>query len=211
MTEISLTRSLSAAAAGFSWRSRGRRYCPTSLGASRQARSPSISDGDFIAEIYATGRLAPREAGHRDLLTVLSIVDGKVTAGTLQVSNSVTAAPEMLQLSRDGRTAFVTERLGERPEGGETVRDLPPGRRLFAIDLADKANPRLADTAGIAAFPEGLSVSPRCGTRIAVVSNTPDASFVQIVPYAGGRFGEVARFDLTDLGIGGAHPVHAAA
>jgi hypothetical protein len=162
----------------------------------------AISDGDFVSQSYVTGRLAPRERHYRDLLTVLSIVNGKITTGTLPVSNSVTAAPEILELSRDGLTAFVTERLGERPTGGETVRDLPPGRRLFAIDLTNKTTPRIADIAEIAAFPESLSISPD-GTRVAVVSNTPEASFVQIVSYAGGRFGPVARFDLADLGITG--------
>ncbi len=161
-----------------------------------------ISDGDFVGQTYATGRLAPREAGHRDLLTVLSIANGRITTGTLPVSNSVTAAPEILAITRDGRTAFITERLGERPKEGETLRDLPPGRRLFAVDLSNKSAPRLADTAEIAAFPDGLSLSPD-GSRIAVVSNAPEASFVQIVPYANGRFGPVTRFDLAEGGITG--------
>ena len=133
---------------------------------------------------------------------MLSIADGKVVTGTIPVSNSVTSAPEILQLTRDGRTAFVAERLGERPERGDTVRDLPPGRRLFAIDLAEIPAPRLADTAEIGAFPEALSVSPD-GRRVAVVSNTPEASLVQIAAYGEGRFGAVARFDLAQLGITG--------
>jgi hypothetical protein len=120
----------------------------------------------------------------------------------LPVSNSVTATPEVLALTRDGRVAFVTERLGERRDGDETIRDLQPGRRLLAIDLTDKAAPRLTDTAEVADFPEGLSVSPDA-TRLAVVSNTPEASFVQIVPYAEGRFGTVAHFDLINYGITG--------
>lgn len=51
-----------------------------------------ISDGDVLAQTYATGRLAPREAGYRDLLTVLSITDGEIITRTLTVSNSVTAS-----------------------------------------------------------------------------------------------------------------------
>ncbi|WP_245468508.1 MULTISPECIES: lactonase family protein [unclassified Mesorhizobium] len=166
------------------------------------SRIAVISDGDFVAQTYATGQLAPREAGFRDMLTIVSIVDGKVVTGTVPVSNSVTAAPEILQLTADGQTAFVTERLGERSDEGDTVRDLPPGKRLFGIDLSDGAAPRLADTAEIAAFPEALSVSPD-GRHVAVVSNTPEASFVQIIGYAEGRFGSVTRFNLADLGITG--------
>lgn len=172
------------------------------LGRLSAGRVAAISDGDFVAQSYATGRLSPREAGHRDVLTVLSLREGRVVTGSLPLSNSVTAAPEILRLSPDGRTAFVTERLGERPRQGETVRDLPPGRRLFAVDLAEPVTPRLADTVEVAAFPEGLALSPD-GGRVAVVSNTAEGSFVQVVDYAEGRFGPVARFDLGALGIMG--------
>ncbi len=165
----------------------------------------AISDGDFVGQTYATGLLAPADGDYRDLLTVLSIVDGNVVTGTLPVSNSVTAAPEILALAPDGRTAFVTERLGERRNGNTTVRDLPPGNRLFAVDLNDKVNPRLADTADVAVFPEALAVSPD-GGRVAVVSNTAEASFVQIIRYTGGHFGNVTRFDLAASGITGDNP-----
>lgn len=165
----------------------------------------AISDGDFVAQSYATGRLAPRAAGYRDQLTVLGVADGRVVAGSTDVSNSVTAAPEILQLTDDGRTAFVVERLGGRTPQSEKVADLPPGRRLFAVDLTNKTAPRLTDTLEIAAFPEALSVHPN-GRRIAVVSNTPQASFVQIVDFANGRFGTAARFDLADLGVTGSAP-----
>ncbi len=109
-----------------------------------------ISDGEFVAQTYAMGRLAPAGAGLRDRLTILTIEDGTVRTASLNVSNSVTAAPEVIALTPDGATAFVVERLGERPAGGETVRDLSPGNRLFAVDLSDKANPVIADTIEIA-------------------------------------------------------------
>jgi DNA-binding beta-propeller fold protein YncE len=168
-------------------------------------RIVAISDGDFTSATYTTGQLAPVAAGHRDQLTVLTRQNGRFVAGRLPVSNSVTAAPEVLTLTPDGRTAFVVERLGQRPQGGTTARDLPPGRHLFAIDLSDAAAPRLADTADVAAFPEALAVSPD-GRRVAVVSNTEAGSFVQLATFADGRFGPVQRFDLAQLGVTGAAP-----
>jgi hypothetical protein len=162
----------------------------------------AISDGDFVGQTYATGRLAPVEAGHRDLLTVLSIADGKVRTGSLPVSNSVTSAPEILALTSNGDTALVTERLGQRPQGGTMVRDLPSGNRLFAVDLSDRTTPRLADAVEVASFPEALAVSPD-DRRVAVVSNTPEASLVQIVSLSDGRFGDVTRFDLANHGVTG--------
>jgi sulfur carrier protein ThiS len=164
-----------------------------------------VSDGDFVGQSYATGQLAPREGGHRDLLTVLSIVSGKVTRAQIPVSNSVTAAPEILALAPDGNTAFVIERLSERPEGGDQVRDLAPGRRLFAIDLSTRASPQIAASAEIEVFPEALSLSPD-GARIAVVSNMPAASVIQILSYRDGHFGGISRFNLADLGITGSAP-----
>lgn len=172
------------------------------LGVISAGRIAVISDGDFIAGTYANGVLSRPEAAHSDVLTILSIVNGKVTQSTLPVSNSVTAAPEALELTPDGRTAFVIERLGERPKGATTVKELPPGNRLFAVDLADPAKPRLADTAEVGIHPEGLAVSPD-GRRVAVVSNTATESLLQIVTYENGKFGTVARFNLSELGVTG--------
>lgn len=160
----------------------------------------AISDGDFTGQTYADGRLAPADAGHRDLLTVLGLVDGRLVTGHLPVSNSVTSAPEVLALAPGARTAFVTERLGERPRDAETVSDLPPGNRLFAVDISNPARPRLADTARVAQFPEALAVHPE-GHLVAVVSNTPESSFVQLVPYARGSFGPVKRIELAGPGV----------
>jgi len=178
---------------------------PDLAGRIAAGRIAVISDGDFVAASYANGRLAPLEAGHRDLLTILTRRGTEIVRGSLPISNSVTAAPEILRLSPDGRTAFVTERLGGREPGDMTARDLPTGTRLFAVDLDDPAQPRLADTAQVAGFPEGLALSPD-GRRVAVVSNPAEGSFVQIVDYAGGRFGPVARFDLAVLGVTGDAP-----
>ncbi|WP_405181995.1 hypothetical protein OG225_13455 [Nocardia sp. NBC_01377] len=39
-------------------------------------RVVAISDGDYLASTYADGVLPPADAGHRDLLTATSIIDG---------------------------------------------------------------------------------------------------------------------------------------
>ncbi|MET0385738.1 MAG: hypothetical protein ABW321_07250 [Polyangiales bacterium] len=161
-----------------------------------------ISDGDYVAASYGTGELAPLDAGHRDLLSVLSVRDGELVRGELAISSSVTASPEVLALSPDGRTAFITERLGERAEGDTLVSQLAPGRRLFAVDVSDPAAPRLSDTTEVAAFPEALAVSPD-GQWIAVVSNPAEASYVQLVHFNEGRFEAALRFDVAALGVVG--------
>jgi hypothetical protein len=162
----------------------------------------ALSDGDHLASTYGDGVLAPAEAGHRDLLTTVSVRDGAVTSAEVEVSNSVTAAPEVLALSRDGRTAFVTERLGQRRVGDTRATQLPAGDRLFAVDVSDPAAPAIAGVEAIAESPEALAVHP-AGTHVAVVSNTPDASVLQLVRWTAEGFGGSAGFDLADLGITG--------
>jgi DNA-binding beta-propeller fold protein YncE len=160
----------------------------------------TISDGDFIGRSYADGQLAPESAGHRDLLTLIALGGRAASIASVEVSNSVTAAPEVLALSPDGRTAFVAERLKPRKPGATMVKELAAGDRLFAIDLSDPATLKITGTAQIAAFPESLAVSPD-GRRVAVVSNTPDAAWLQIVEIRSGGFGNVQRFNLAELGV----------
>lgn len=165
-----------------------------------------ISDGDFIAATYATGRLAPLDAPHRDLLTVLTPAStgAPQRRGEVEVSNSVTAPPEVLSLSTDGRTAFVVERLEGRGPGIETSRQLRPGRRLSAIDLADKSNPRVVDTVELpSTHPEAVRVSPD-GRTVAVVANAQQASVLLLVPFGEGKFGRVGIHDLAEHGVRGA-------
>ncbi|MGW0252046.1 lactonase family protein [Nocardia goodfellowii] len=158
----------------------------------------ALADGDHLASTYADGVLAPD--GYRDLLTTLRVADGEVSAHHLEVSNSVTSAPEVLALSPDGRTAFVTERLGQRHPGSTRAQQLPQGDRLFAVDVSGSM--RVLDTATIAPSPEALGVSPD-GTRIATVSNTADAAILELTPWAGTAFGTPARYDLATLGLTG--------
>lgn len=162
----------------------------------------TVSDGDFVASSYGDGKLAPRQAGHRDIATFLWLNADGMKRASVPVSNSVTAAPEILSLTADGRTAFVTERLKERGETADLVRDLAPGNRLFAIDLSTPGAASVVATAEIPASPEALAVSPD-GRQVAVVSNTAEASFVTIVAFSDGKFGEAQRFDLAKLGVTG--------
>ena len=160
----------------------------------------AISDGDFLAQTYATGQLPSVAAGHRDLLTVLSLGPIGIQSASVSVSNSVTAAPEVLAVTRDGSTAFVVERLAERGDGATLVRDLAQGRRLFAIDISDKANPRMMGSVEIGPLPEAIALGPD-GATVAVVSNSTEDSLVQFVTYKNGRFGPVQTFDFVGLGL----------
>jgi DNA-binding beta-propeller fold protein YncE len=165
-----------------------------------------LHDGDHTASTYADGVLAPAGAGHRDVLSAVSLRDGQVSTAAVEVSNSVTAAPEVLALSPDGTTAFVTERLKPRAPGDTSAADLVPGNRLSAVDVTDRDAPVTAAEVTVVESPEALAVSPD-GAAVAVVSNTPAASVLSLVPWRAGQgFGRPREFDLATLGITGSAP-----
>ncbi|CAN5830931.1 lactonase family protein [soil metagenome] len=158
-----------------------------------------LHDGDHAAATYADGVLAPLEAGHRDLLSTVTVAGGEVRTASVGVSNSVTAAPEVLALSPDGATAFVTERLGQRAAGDTMAADLEPGNSLFAVDISDRGVPVVAAEVTIPQSPEALAVSPD-GTTVAVVSNTADSSVLTLVPWGARTFGSPRPFDIAEDG-----------
>lgn len=155
-----------------------------------------VADGDFMAHTYATGRLAHGD-GYRDQLTLFRLHHGALARAEVEVSNSVTAPPEVMGLSPDARTAFVLERLGQRAPGMGRIADLPPGRRLSAVRLSGPGTPRVVATTEVVARPEALALSPD-GTRVAVVANGPAGSVLQILAYADHRFGSPATFELAE-------------
>ena len=159
----------------------------------------TIADGDFTAATYATSELAPMD-GRKDVLTVVRLGTDRATLGAVDVSNSVTATPEVLALSPDGRFAYVIERLGQRTAGMKMTSDLPPGKRLSIIDISDPASPKGSDTVELTVLPESLRVSPD-GRFLAVPSNSPQDAVVQIIPVANGKGGAVQTFKLDALGI----------
>jgi sugar lactone lactonase YvrE len=161
-----------------------------------------IADGDFLVSTYLDGRLAP-EDGRRDVLRVTTLGPGAREAGAVTVSNSVTATPESVALSPDGRFAFVVERLGTRPTGATLARDLPAGHALTAVDLRDPAAPRLNGMARLAAQPESVRMSAD-GRFLAVPSSDRSGPVLQIIAVSDGALGPVTSVPLRALGLGDA-------
>lgn len=124
----------------------------------------AISDVDMPAAGYVDGRLQPI-AGATDVATILAAPVGKGGAATVSVSNSVMAWPGSLDLSDDGRFAYVAELRAAPPKGlekmeGGVYEGMPAGRLLSVIDLADAAAPRLAATINLGAAPTSVHVAP---------------------------------------------------
>lgn len=158
-------------------------------------RIVALSDGDHAASTYIDGRLG--DAGHRDQLSTVSVLDGVVRTAHVDVPNSVTAAPEVLALSPDGGTAFVAERLAQRRPGDTTASQLGVGRTVTAVDIRDLATPTVIASTAVGDSPEALAVSPD-GRQIAVVTNPPRAAVVELIGWAGDRFTTSVRAPLAD-------------
>ena len=165
-------------------------------------RIVAVSDGDHLASTYVDGTLADPDAGFRDQLTTVRVINGRVETAHVDVPNSVTAAPEVLALSPDGRTAFVAERLAQRQPGDSRADQLAAGRRLTAVDVADLGAPTVRSSVTVAENPESIGMSPD-GRRIAVVANTADAAVLDVVDWSDSGFGRVQRIDLASIGITG--------
>ena len=98
----------------------------------------AIADGDFLASTYHDGKLlAPSSAADTLLIVNLPLKKSLVTIAQIPVFNSVTGAPYALDLSADGRKAFVVETLGPMPAGATRREHLPSGQQLVAINLSN--------------------------------------------------------------------------
>lgn len=162
----------------------------------------TVADGDFVAASYVDGRLAPVERGFKDRLSVISWDTGYPQRADLEVSNSVTAPPEVLAVSEDGDTAFVIERLGQRLPGQQKVSELPAGRWLSIIDLSTAGSPRLIARIALEQPPEALALHPQA-RWLAMVSNADGLATLHLVPLRGRQPGPVQSFPLTgDYGAG---------
>lgn len=159
-----------------------------------------LADGDHVASTYVDGLLAPADAGYRDQLITVSIVDGQVNTASVDVPNSVTAAPEVVATTPDGRTAFVAERLAQRRPGDTRADQLAPGTTLSAVDVSDRGAPQVITSTVVAESPEAIAVSPD-GTTVAVVANPPTGAVVELHGWDGASFSTSTRATLTDVDL----------
>lgn len=164
------------------------------------SRIVAISDGDFVSSTYSDGALAPEGAGYRDLLTVLTRGSEGWTRAEVEISNSVTAAPEILVLDPSGQWAFVAERLEGRAANASVAADLAPGSRVLAIDLSDPFAPRLAFETRVMDLPDALALSPD-GRFLAVVGGIGANARIDILPFGAAGFGTPQQFPLGGLGL----------
>ena len=150
-----------------------------------------VSDTDMLPSAYIDGKLGPM-AGP-DELSVLRLdhPTQALVPATVEVTNSVIGPPSSIALTPDGRYAIVIETQGPRPAGQAAAKrsDLPTGRTMTVVDLADLDHPKVVQKATI--FDDPLTVSINAeGTLVAVMfKKTPKRTqpLLAFYPFQQGR------------------------
>jgi len=166
----------------------------------------SVSDADMVASAYVNGDLGPREG--RDALSVIPLSGDprSWTATEVFASNSVAGPPAAVDLTPDGRYAFVVETWTPRPDNDapHSFGDLRHGNLLTVYDLSDPSAPDLVQTVETLERPDAVRVSSD-GTLVAVTFHPAGAgseTALALYPFADGRLGdpstpEIPGWDLT--------------
>ncbi|MEO0338910.1 MAG: hypothetical protein AAF242_06825 [Bacteroidota bacterium] len=158
-----------------------------------------LSDADMVASAYIDGQLKT-EQGVTDALSAIrmdSILD-QINISTLEVPNSVTNWVNGMDISNDGRYAFVVDTKGSLPRSvqkvGNVFEDLPTGNRLFAIDLSDITHPKQVAQLNIPQTPLSVDVHPVSGDLLIVCGEK--GKEVLIVKWNDGQFEEMKVYDM---------------
>jgi DNA-binding beta-propeller fold protein YncE len=153
-----------------------------------------VSDADMVASAYVDGDLGPREG--TDTLSIVRL-DGDPRAWRsvgIEASNSVASPPAVLDVTSDGRWAFVIETFTPRPDGEDphTFADLRHGNRVQVFDLTDPDAPVLAQEIETFERPDAIRVSP--DGKVVAVAFHPDGAGretpLALYPFSEGRLGE---------------------
>jgi DNA-binding beta-propeller fold protein YncE len=159
-----------------------------------EGRFLAASDADMVATAYADGQLEPLEDGGDEM----ALFEAGQSVAKVGASNSVISWPQILDVTPDGRHAFVVETRGPAGEGVATYenvnRELPTGTRLSSYRVGGDGL-RLVETAD------------DIGTNLQSVEYSHGVLFIgtedagsELVTVAVGRDGSLGRqkrFDLT--------------
>ncbi|MGH1413551.1 MAG: hypothetical protein ACRBB0_08655 [Pelagimonas sp.] len=154
----------------------------------------SVSDADMVASAYVDGRLGPNE-GHDTLSIVqLSHDPSDLRAVEVPASNSVAGPPASLDITPDGKYAFVIETWTARPDTMTDARfsDLSPGDLLQVFDMKDPTAPTLISQTKIPLRPDAIRVN-HDGSLIAVTFHNNGGgatSPLALFPFREGTLGE---------------------
>jgi DNA-binding beta-propeller fold protein YncE len=133
----------------------------------------ALSDADMTATAYGNGVLK-RTPGEVDTLSLIDTSTTPKLVSKLPVTNSVIGWPEVLDVSPDGKFAYVAETRGVPASAVEKVEqvytDFPSGKMLSVIDVSRLDAPRMLQQVDIGKNLGAARVS-RDGKQLASVSD----------------------------------------
>ncbi len=161
------------------------------------------SDADMVATAYADAKL-DRVAGVEDALTVIDLPldSNNPTVSSIRVSNSVMSWPQIIATSPDGKRAYIVE-VRSRPEDGiqelETIDDMPEGKYLTVVDLANPKLPQIIESVPVGRNPEHISISPD-GKLLAINLQDPGRELLIAKLQPDGKLGKRFYFPISSNG-----------
>ncbi|MEM9671674.1 MAG: hypothetical protein AAF992_03720 [Bacteroidota bacterium] len=157
-----------------------------------------LSDADMAASTYVDGQLL-RVPGDQDELSLIDFSDSDPlnSITTLPVSNSVTNWTKSLDITSDGRVAFVAETRAQlAPDITQiaNVGEIPAALSIRAIDVSNPKAMSLMAKIDVGNIPIVVQLSPD-GNFLATVIEEPGREIV-LVPWQGTAFGTPRYFTI---------------
>ncbi len=145
-----------------------------------EGRFLAVSDADMSATAYADGKLEPF-IGAQDELTLFA--NGAPVA-KVPAPNSVISWPQVVDVSPDGRRAYVVETFGSLSAGVGRVESVdtafPEGQTLRVFSVADMSLREIARRDDIGRKPQSVEVSEN-GQFLVIATESDDAELT-VVP-----------------------------
>lgn len=161
-----------------------------------EGRFLAVADADMAGTAYADGQLEPFP-GARDQISLFS---GGRPVASADAPNSVISWPQIVDVSADGRRAYVVETRGAPAEGVTAVddvyRDIPPGRALNVFEIAGDDLRTVAQVSDVGLNPQSVEVAPQ-DRFLVIATETPGAELVIVPLDVEGLPGEPRRISLT--------------
>jgi DNA-binding beta-propeller fold protein YncE len=161
------------------------------------------SDADMVATAYADAKL-DRVSGVEDALTVIDLPldSNNPQIASVRVSNSVMSWPQVIATSPDGKRAYIVE-VRSRPDDEiqklDTIDDMPEGKYLTIVDLANPTQPKIIESVVVGRNPEHISISPD-GKLLAINLQDRGRELLIIKLQPDGRLGKRFYFPISSEG-----------
>lgn len=160
-----------------------------------EGRFLALSDASMAGTAYADNQLEPFE-GMRDELTLFA---GGAPQSRIAAPNSVISWPQILDISPDGRTAYVVETRGDLDPSISEVEnvyyDMPVGQRLFVFRVENEILSQIQMVDEIGSTPQSVE-APEVFPLLYIATEDTGAELVTFSVLPDGTVEDRRAFDL---------------